>query len=674
MKHHLGQAIFWFVILWGISSQISLNAQNLDSIQHLQEVIISKTIYRETIPAQKLSGVDLKNLNSHSVADALRYFSGVQLKDYGGIGGIKTINIRSMGSNHVGVFYDGIQLGNAQNGIIDLGMYSLDNISEISIYNGQKSEIFQTAKDFVSAGSVYIKSKVPTFDNGRTSNVKATMRTGSFDLVNPSVLIENKFSESVRSSFNAEWVNSSGKYEFRYRRKDLDGNVAYDTTAVRQNGDINATRLEANIYGDINKGAWQLKAYNYTSERGVPGAIVNNVWRRGERMKDMNAFVQGTIKTDNINKFRFMMNGKYAFYSTNYINYNQENDIAISELTNDLYRQKEAYVSSSMMYSILPSWDVSLAYDFQWNWLGSDRNDFIGPATRYSNFIALSSAAMVGRIKLQGSLAATFINDEIAEVNNPSPQKSLSPAFFISYKPISDKDFSLRAFAKKSFRMPTFNDLYYTDMGNPKLEPEVASQFNIGFTYEKGWRGFFSFFETKADAYYNNVKNKIVSYPKGQQFRWTMLNLGKVDIRGIDASISVGIAPARDLEIIAKIQYTYEKSIDVTNPEDTYYKDQIPYIPHHSGGVAIRATYKDWGVNYSFIYVGERYNQQENIKYNYTQPWYTHDASVYRNFKINNIKFRAFVGVSNLLSQDYDVILNYPMPKRNYRFTLSAEF
>ena len=40
-------------------------------------------------------------------------FSGVQLKDYGGVGGLKTINIRSMGTNQVGVFYNGIQLGNA---------------------------------------------------------------------------------------------------------------------------------------------------------------------------------------------------------------------------------------------------------------------------------------------------------------------------------------------------------------------------------------------------------------------------------------------------------------------------------------------------------------------------------------------------------------------------------
>ena len=37
------------------------------------------------------------------------------------------------------------------------------------------------------------------------------------------------------------------------------------------------------------------------------------------------------------------------------------------------------------------------------------------------------------------------------------------------------------------------------------------------------------------------------------------------------------------------------------------------------------------------------------------------------------VKLRALLEINNLLSQDYDVILNYPMPKRNFRVTLTAE-
>ena len=59
--------------------------------------------------------------------------------------------------------------------------------------------------------------------------------------------------------------------------------------------------------------------------------------------------------------------------------------------------------------------------------------------------------------------------------------------------------------------------------------------------------------------------------------------------------------------------------------------------------------------------------------YNHTQPWYTSDVSIARNFSWGGYSVRVQLEVNNLLSQDYDVILNYPMPKRNYRLTLSFE-
>ncbi len=119
------------------SAVLSVFADNDSTTTTLPDfMLVGKTRpYEEVIPAQHLDGKSLEQLNSHNVADAIRYFSGVQIKDYGGVGGVKTVDIRSMGTNHMGVFYDGIQLGNAQNGQIDLGKFSLDNIEEISLYN-----------------------------------------------------------------------------------------------------------------------------------------------------------------------------------------------------------------------------------------------------------------------------------------------------------------------------------------------------------------------------------------------------------------------------------------------------------------------------------------------------------------------------------------------------------
>lgn len=221
--------------------------------------------------------------------------------------------------------------------------------------------------------------------------------------------------------------------------------------------------------------------------------------------------------------------------------------------------------------------------------------------------------------------------------------------------------------------MPTFNDLYYADMGNSKLNPEHVTQYNAGFLYDHNGRGLLSAARISFDAYYNKVKDKIVAYPKGQQFRWTMLNLGIVDIKGIDVSAIITLRPLKDLLLTGRVQYTFQRAIDVTNPADNYYRDQIPYIPEHSGSAVFNAAWHGWGLNYSWIYVGERYNQQENIRYNYTQPWYTSDLSVSKDFRFGKVSLRGLLEINNLFSQDYDVIINYPMPKRNYRFTLTVE-
>ncbi|MCM1310152.1 MAG: TonB-dependent receptor [Bacteroides sp.] len=637
--------------------------------RQLKEVVVTAEHPKvEVLPVQTLSGEELQRLNSNSVADALRYFAGVQVKDYGGVGGIKTVNVRSMGTNHTGVVYDGVQLGNAQNGQIDLGQFSLDNIEAISLHNGQKSQILQPARDFGSAGTIYMRTRTPKFAGNESYHARAAVRFGSFDLLNPSALVELKLSERISASLSAEWLTSSGKYRFRYRRVNPAGELAYDTTAVRQNGDINATRIEANLNGSLSMGEWHFKVYNYNAERGVPGAIVNNVWRRGERIWDTNSFVQGNF-TQTFGRFTTLNTAKYAFYRTHYVN-NDDKQVKID----NLYRQREVYFSTANEFEIFSWWRISASYDFMWNTLDADMYDFAKP-DRISNLLSVATAFDFGRFKMQASGLGTFIHDRLEGKESPKDKKVFTPAVYASFVPLrTNREFSIRAFYKKSFRMPTFNDLYYADMGNSKLDPERVTQYNFGLLYDHSSQfNFIANAMVSVDGYYNKVKNKIVAYPKGQQFRWTMLNLGVVDIRGIDVAAQITVKPINDLFLTLRGQYTFQRAIDITNPADNYYRDQIPYIPRHSGAAVFNASWRKINLNYSFIYVGERYNQQENIRYNYTQPWYTSDISASYDFQLGKVGLRALIEVNNLLSQDYDVILNYPMPKRNYRFSLTVQ-
>ena len=646
----------------------------------IEEVeVTARALTKDVIIPQTLKGAELQRLNALSVADALRYFSGVQLKDYGGVGGIKTINVRSMGSQHTAVYYNGVQLGNAQNGQVDLGRFSLDNMEQIQLFNGQKSDIFQSAREFGSAGNVYLTTRKPYFKTGERVHAHAQMRFGSFALANPNIGVDVKLTDALSLTLDAEYVYSDGKYPFRYKRVLPTGETAYDTTAVRQNGDINAVRTELGLHHYYRTtGFWRLHAYNYWSERGIPGAIVNNVWRNGERLRDRNTFVQGEWQDEWFNRWSTRVLVKYANDYTHYWNYD---DRLLP--SNNEYLQQEVYLSFANKVQIFNWWDASLAYDYQFNTLARE-NLLLEAApehfNRHSHWLSAATAFNVKEyLRVQASVLMTQITNHQSPITNPK----ITPGIFVSFRPYPKIDLSLNAFYKQSYRYPTFNDLYYTDLGNANLRPELARQHSVSLDYRMQ-NSVFSI-QTSASYYYNRVTDKIIAYPKGQQFRWTMLNLGTVKINGVDAKADLSFYLPLRFVLRTRLNYTYQTAIDITNPNDTYYGHQIPYIPWHSGSVVVGLDWTSkrgdhYGLNYSFIYVGERYCQQENTIYNYVQPWYTHDLSVYGEWQLRAeqdkqpVWLKANIEINNLLGQDYEVIQNYPMPKTNVRCTLAVRY
>ncbi len=643
--------------------------------------IIAPLRSRSIIAPQELSGARLSSLNAHSVADALRYFSGVQLKDYGGVGGVKTIDLRSMGSHHTGVFYDGIQLGNAQNGQIDLGRYSLDNIERIALYNGQKSEIFQPAKDFASGASIYIRSRKPHIPAGRRLAGSVTLRTGSFGLINPSARLDWRISDSISLSASAEYTYADGKYKFRYHKVFSDGTTAWDTTATRRNGDIHALRLEAGAYGQFHGGSWHAKAYFYDSSRGIPGAIVNNVWKNSQRQWDRNFFIQGRIEHHPSSRYMWMVNAKYANDHMRYLN----PDTTLLYIDNS-FRQQEVYLSTTHKLAILPQWEAAVSADWQYNTLNSNLSNFVYPR-RHTILAALSTQATLNTLRAQAALLLTHADDRF--LSNPLQPGSghrhtsftrLSPSLFLSWTPATSEGIETHAFAKRIFRMPTFNDLYYTDIGNAALKPENLNQFDLGAT----WRILpattcVTALSIGADAYYNLVTDKIIAVPKGTgQYRWMMMNIGKVKILGIEAAGDISISPLSELLMHMRASYTFQSARDFSDPTDNAdeagtYKGQIAYVPRHSFSITADATWRAFKLNYSFIYVGERWDNSSNIPVNYVQPWYTHDLSASYSFPLCATTASVSLEVNNLLDQQYEVIRNYPMPGRNFKLILRID-
>ena len=110
-------------------------------------------------PAAAVGGPRLRA--AASLPAAIREFSGLQLRDYGGAGGLKTINVRSLGSAHTAIFLDGVPIDNAQNAQVDLGRISTEGLEKVELFQGQRSQVLQTAREYGSASSLHLTSALP---------------------------------------------------------------------------------------------------------------------------------------------------------------------------------------------------------------------------------------------------------------------------------------------------------------------------------------------------------------------------------------------------------------------------------------------------------------------------------------------------------------------------------
>lgn len=660
--------IYLYLILSFIPSLLRAQVDIVHNGDTLRKVEITRTAFSKeetsAMPVQHLSRKDLDVLNSISVSDAIKFFSGVQVLDYGGIGGMKTIDVRSLSSNHTSIFYNGVAINNAQNGQVDLGKFSLDNIESISLFNGQQTKLLIPAKAFASASTLLLESQMPVFEAGKTHYFKASSRIGNFGLFNPSFLWQQRLSENINLSFNTEWVKANGRYDFYYSK----GNA--DTLINRQNSDIDALRLEAALMGRLRDSSrWEVRLYNYASERGLPGAAVDNNYYSNDRQWDNDFFVQGRLEKRYNDFYSLLVNAKYDRLNLRYKDPDFHNTQGFLE---NNYKQREVYLSVANLFVLSNVLRSSLSVDYLYNNLDADLKDFAFPE-RHTVLLNAAFEWWKNNLTLQANGLATLFNEKVRLGNSVGSKQIFSPSISASWKPFEEQNLYFRSFFKSIFRAPTFNDSYYTLIGSTSLKPEYLQEYNLGFTWQKALNGRLQQITFKADVYHNRIKDRITAIPLANLFRWSMVNLGRVEVTGIDLDLSGNMALAANVNLDFGINYTYQKALDKT-VNGANYNQFIPYAPKNSVSGFIAARYKAFGLNYNTLYTGERYSLRPNIPSNNMEAWLIHNLSVSYQNAVAKLNYKILAEANNITDINYMVIKNYPMPGRNYRIGFQISY
>lgn len=667
--------VFGWLLLAFPALAVDTDKPDSTKIRTIHEVTVTEkqrnSEIRSTAPLQILSSKQIEQLNVLQVSDAVKYFSGVTVKDYGGIGGLKTISVRSLGGNHTAVSYDGITLTDCQTGQIDLGRFSLENVDMLSLSSGQSDNIFQPARLFASASVLNIQTLSPHFKENKNLNGKISMKLGSFGMLNPAMLIERKINKKLAASFSGEWLSADGKYPYLLQQGPYETNIS--TTEIRQNTDVQNLRLEASLYGNFaenEKG--YLKAYYYQSERGLPGATIlyNVEGSSKQRIWDNTFFTQAHYEKEFSRKWVFQANGKF---NNGYLHYLDPTYPDLDGKMENTYLQREYYGSASVLFRAFENISFSASTDGAVNTLEADLPDFAYP-TRFSWLSVLAAKYVTNQVLATASVLSTVIDETVKTANPVTNYQHLSPYLSVSVKPFVDHDFRIRVFYKDIFRMPTLNDLYYSQVGQRDLKPEQTNQFNLGLTYSVSVGKWLPLLSFTADAYHNDVTNKIVSYPNKDNFTWTMLNYGKVAIDGLDLTAETSFQFSKEIGLILGTNYTYQRALNITDPNKSDFKNQLPYTPRVSGSgkAAIETPWVN--VSYSLLWSGKRYAVNQNYAENRLPAYADHSISFNRSFSFKKYLIYANVEVLNLLNENYQVIRWFPMPGRSVRGTISVKF
>lgn len=610
-----------------------------------------------TAPLHILSAERMKISGVTDIASAMHRLPGITLRDYGGAGGLKTVSVRGFGASHTGVLYDGLPLNEARSGQIDLSRYSLDNVASLAMTVGDNDDIFIPARGAASAATLAITTLSA---EGGSPGVTGQLRLGSWDYVNPFVRVVAPVGERVTAALSGEYIHAGNDYPFTF----VNGEGTHRER--RHNSRMNSGHAEANMSWQTGRrSTLRAKGYYYDNSRRLPGPIIyyNNDCR--ESLRETNAFGQLTYQAAIGEKWSLRASGRGDFSRSLY--HDEDGKYPGGEL-NQHYYQREAYATATGLWLPDNNRSVALAADYFYNALTSNLPTNNRPY-RHSLLQSLTGRWRGGRLTVMGRLLNSLYLNGARRGAASATARRLSPSMSLSVRPLRSEEFYIRLSYKEIFRPPTFNEAYFDHYGSTDLKPENTRQVNLGATWSLRPGPVIAGASATLDGYINSVTDMIVGVPYNM-FVWRMVNLGRVRIAGLDATLSVTLAPAVNHSLMLAGNYSLQRAEPRTDPTSSEWGKQVAYIPRHSGTVSL-SWINPW-VNLAWHTTGvsARYTTNNNLPATRIAGYGESGLALWRELHFRGHALELRGDILNLLDKQYEVVARYPMPGRSWRLTL----
>jgi len=616
-----------------------INRTNILLITLITILVLFNICYSQEETEQKstseviLTQEDFIKNNCESVGDALQTITGVYVNSTG------EISLRDVSSSKVVVVLDGQRLNTAQGGGVNVSDMTIDNIEKIELLRGGRSA--QYGADAV--GGV-IRITTHTKQEGTKIygfGLKTTL--GSF----------NRQIYNISNSINYKKFNSF----LSYQRDTWDGDYSYIDYYDKEQNLINNRQSSFNIFyklGYAIDDKQQISATTnyYKADNGTPG-MIDNLTPEAELKFDNKSYNLSYDNTALFKDFSFKTQVYYLDYETKFDNPENPN---IPPSDHDNYALG---FELSQAGTIFEGANIVYGYSLRNDEISSTE---VGEKTRntHSGHTTITYGKQLNGFisNLEGALAARY--------DSPSDfENAFSPRFSLTVTHQGDLNFSLVGHITKSYKAPSFNDLYWPQdafaVGNPDLIPEKGDNYDIGLTSS------FSIISLSANYFNNDVKNLILwAQDPAVNNLWTPKNISKTSTNGLETSINISLF---ENKFILNGEYTFMKALD-KGPDKNRHDKYIIYRPKNKYDITATVKVKSFEWNTIYHYVGLRYSNPVNTKW--LESFNTIDTNVNYRFNMGQLSYNCTFEISNILDENYMRVLGTAEPGRMFKVSLGV--
>jgi outer membrane cobalamin receptor len=586
---------------------------------------------------------EIEARGAKTVADAVEATTGVAISDYGPPGAQQTASIRGSTSSEVLVLIDGVRVSTAMSGFTDLSTIPADSIDHIEVLRSGASALY--GSDAVGGVINIITKKKPapftiSIENGTFIPTKQVEGYGASETENgpnfANLVDSQKLSLSVAPSVGDGVLRASGGFtraanQYTY----IDSS---DDVRGLQNAALLAGNAAAGITFPLLGGSLDTNFTTAYQQNGLPGPLSGPTPNASQTDERSTAVVK--FSTDRFFAESLSLDATvHAEYEdVGYVDNDTPSNNSDSKLfTAGVELQQKAFASEALTFV----YGVSSAYD-------QGLSTVFGSPKRLSIGAFLAPIIKVGAFSIYPAIRYDFYSDYVPG--------AFGGSLGATYK-LSDAD-SLKTNISSSYRVPSFEDLYWPVLGNPNLVPETGYSLDVG--YERLTKGL----SYNASVFARYVQNVIV-WEEESGGIWTPSNFAAAFYPGLEQELKLQFLN----RFTATISYTFLHSYDLDGGL-TFADDQrLPYTPVHT--LSATLGYAGDGLSWSVTgrYQSLRYLTEVNAQY--LPDNFVVDAIVQRNLWKGWV---AYLAVDNLFSEQYQIVLGYPMPNTSIRVGLKATF